>query len=197
MLEKYDTKAMFCLLGVNAEKYPELVRRIYNEGHLILNHGYSEKWALSMNNEDFLANLVDGENAISAALGFNLDLKLYRPHGGFYKSRHEKIWTQNNWILVPATIRAHDAAATSQKQDKIVKKVLKKAKKHGGGIILLHDARGAYYNRDTNLEKKPDGVYNRSWIPETVEKIIISLIQNGFVLVNPNILYQIENPEEL
>lgn len=40
-LKKLDVKATFFLIGENAERYPSLVRRIWNEGHEIGNHSYT------------------------------------------------------------------------------------------------------------------------------------------------------------
>ena len=41
LLKKYNAKATFFCIGKNAEKYPELVRNILSEGHVIGNHSYS------------------------------------------------------------------------------------------------------------------------------------------------------------
>ena len=41
VLKKYNVKATFFLIGQNAERYPNLVRRIWNEGHEIGNHSYT------------------------------------------------------------------------------------------------------------------------------------------------------------
>ncbi|HEY3053467.1 MAG TPA: glycosyltransferase, partial [Thermoanaerobaculia bacterium] len=40
-LKKYNVKATFFLIGQNAERYPNLVRRIWREGHEIGNHSYT------------------------------------------------------------------------------------------------------------------------------------------------------------
>src|SRR5207253_3159557 len=40
-LKRYDVKATFFLIGQNAERYPNLVRRIWNEGHEIGNHSFT------------------------------------------------------------------------------------------------------------------------------------------------------------
>ena len=37
-LKRYDAKATFFVLGKNAELYPDLYRRILDEGHKIGNH---------------------------------------------------------------------------------------------------------------------------------------------------------------
>src|SRR3989338_8241478 len=39
-LRAHKTKATFFILGMLAEKYPELVKRISAEGHEIASHGY-------------------------------------------------------------------------------------------------------------------------------------------------------------
>ena len=43
LLKKYDAKATFFVVGSNAERYPELIRRIHEEGHLIGIHNYVHK----------------------------------------------------------------------------------------------------------------------------------------------------------
>lgn len=40
LLDKYDIKATFFMLGKNIEKYPEISRQVYEQGHLIGNHSY-------------------------------------------------------------------------------------------------------------------------------------------------------------
>ncbi|HKE49007.1 MAG TPA: polysaccharide deacetylase family protein [Rhodanobacteraceae bacterium] len=41
LLKKHGARATFFLIGRKAEKYPEVVRRIVAEGHLLGNHSYS------------------------------------------------------------------------------------------------------------------------------------------------------------
>ena len=40
ILKEYNIHATFFLIGENAQRYPELVRRIQSEGHEIGNHTY-------------------------------------------------------------------------------------------------------------------------------------------------------------
>jgi peptidoglycan/xylan/chitin deacetylase (PgdA/CDA1 family) len=180
VLKKYQIQAQFCLLGENAAHNPDLVRRIYDEGHCIINHGYSDKWAYRMNDKEFRNNLLMGEAAISAALGHNLYPKLYRPHGGFYRKRQEKILRDEGYTIVPVTVRVYDAVITAGGKDKAVRQVTGKVIKQGGGIILLHDARDSYSVTEKELARNNRGVFDRSWIPEAVEEIIITLLDKGF-----------------
>ncbi len=43
ILRRRNLKAIFFILGVQAQKFPELVKQIHDEGHLIGNHSYSHK----------------------------------------------------------------------------------------------------------------------------------------------------------
>jgi len=188
VLAKYQIKAFFCLLGVNAEKYPGIVRRIYDEGHLFINHGYHDKWAVHMNNEEFRDNLIKCEEAVTNALGFYPHPKFFRPHGGFYKSFHRDIITDEGYILLPVNIRAYDAVSSASGKAATEREIINKTIKRNGGVILLHDARGGYQEKEEELKRNPLGPFNRSWIPETVENIIISLLDKGYILSNIDIL---------
>jgi peptidoglycan/xylan/chitin deacetylase (PgdA/CDA1 family) len=185
VLQKYNIRAMFALLGENVEKNPDLVRRIYDEGHTIMNHGYSDKWAINMNDEEFKTNLRKGESAIAAALGEYPHPKLYRPHGGFYTRRQETIWRAEGWELAGCNIRAYDAAATEAGKQKVIRTIIKKTEKthrtaRAAAIILLHDAKDTHPRMEQELAKTPKSSYNRTWIPDAAEEIIITLRAKGY-----------------
>ena len=188
VLKKYQIRALFSLLGENTEYYPELVRRIYDEGHYIVNHGYSDKWACKMNEDEFRNNLARGEAAISRVLGFDMNPRLYRPHGGFYYAKQENICFEEGFTIIPVTARVYDAIKGGTSQDKVVRRIIKKLEKQNGGVILLHDGRGSFSRRERKLAKNPQCAYDRSWIPDTVEEIITALLEKGFVLNCPDIL---------
>jgi len=182
VLKEHQIKAFFCLLGVNAERYPDLVKRIYDDGHCIVNHGYSGKWASRMSDDEFRDNLLRGEAAISSALGHGFSPRLYRPHGGFYTSTQEKIIRGEGYIILSSNVRVYDAVVNGTKQNKVVRDIVRKVEKQGGGIVLLHDARDSSVHAEKRLTKHPQGDYNRSWIPDTVTRIITALLDKGFVI---------------
>ena len=43
ILKEHDVKATFFVLGKWVEMYPEIVSRIYNDGHIVGNHSYSHE----------------------------------------------------------------------------------------------------------------------------------------------------------
>jgi len=53
MLEGYDIKATFFIVGLVAQKYPDLVRKIKDQGHEIGSHGYSHNLIYELSKEQF------------------------------------------------------------------------------------------------------------------------------------------------
>jgi peptidoglycan/xylan/chitin deacetylase (PgdA/CDA1 family) len=184
-LNQYDVQAIFALLGENAEQNPALVRRIHAEGHLIVNHGYYDKWACGMSDAEFRDNLLRGEAAITAALGEPVRPKLYRPQGGFYTARQEKILAEAGYSLMNGSIRVYDAVLDRTKGKKVVAQLVKMVEQRGGGLILLHDARDSHFRMEAELAKNPAGPFNRGWIPGAVEELIQVLLEKGYHFESP------------
>jgi hypothetical protein len=135
-----------------------------------------------MDREFFLLNLEMGEQAIGATLGEPLNPRLYRPQGGFYTKRHRRIWQFRDYTLVPSTARPYDAVKTAAETDRVVCSLVRRIEKQDGGVIMLHDGRDSHRKIEAALKRNPYGQYNRSWIPETVERLILILREKGYAL---------------
>lgn len=61
MLKKYNVKATFFVLGENVKKYPQYLKRIKEDGHLIGSHTYSHKNFYKYKNEIELGKLIEKE----------------------------------------------------------------------------------------------------------------------------------------
>jgi peptidoglycan/xylan/chitin deacetylase (PgdA/CDA1 family) len=190
VLRKHEVRALFALLGENAERNPELVRRIREEGHGIINHGYSSRFSLWMGDAEFAANLSRGEAVISAALGEYPAPRLYRPQGGFYRPGQQRIWRDAGYTLVPGTARIYDAVLSPRDKDRAVAKLLGIIEKQGGGVILLHDGRDSHRQMAAALAQNPRGPYDRSWIPAAVEELIVLLEAKGYTLRGPALVFR-------
>lgn len=187
ILEKHHIRAMFALIGENVRFNPELVQQIHRRGHIIINHGYSDRWPVNMDNQKFYDNLIQGEAALDEVLGEPLP-RLYRPGGGFYTKGQEAIWRSADYTMIPATARAYDAVLRKSDRGRLVSGIIKAIEKQRGGIILLHDARDSHVQMEAALARDPEGAFNRSWIPDAVEEIIDSLENKGYRLSGFDIL---------
>jgi polysaccharide deacetylase family protein (PEP-CTERM system associated) len=57
LFDEYGVKGTFFTLGWIAERYPELVRKIADEGHELASHGYGHQRASDMDASSFLADV--------------------------------------------------------------------------------------------------------------------------------------------
>mgnify|MGYP000063216078 CR=1 FL=1 len=57
LLEKTGNKATFFVLGCVAERYPDLVKKIHQQGHEIASHGYKHRLVYKLTPEEFADDL--------------------------------------------------------------------------------------------------------------------------------------------
>lgn len=69
LLNKYETKATFAVVGTIAERHPGLVRSIFEQGHEIASHGYSHKPLYELTEDEFEQGIVKSVDLLSAITG--------------------------------------------------------------------------------------------------------------------------------
>lgn len=93
ILKRENIPATFFLVGARVKLYPHLVKRAYDEGHYLANHGYSHKYSQIYQSADTIfGEYVDCENAVREALGIpEYRMFLFRYPGGSSGGRYNKI----------------------------------------------------------------------------------------------------------
>ena len=66
LLDRYNVSATFFVLGQVAERHPELIERIYEEGHEIASHGYSHKRLHELGKEKFEDDIRKSTNLLES-----------------------------------------------------------------------------------------------------------------------------------
>jgi polysaccharide deacetylase family sporulation protein PdaB len=160
ILKKYNAKATFFVIGQNAEKYPDIIKREVAEGHEIGNHTYSHPDLHKIDIDKFLEEIEKTQTTIEDICGIRP--KLFRPPGGYYDDRSIGIVESMGYKSVLWSLDTRDWSMP--KSDSIVAKVEERAAE--GDIILFHD-----------LEDK------RLPTPTALKKIIPYLIENGYEFV--------------
>lgn len=84
LLDQYNAKGTFTLVGKQAEMYPGLVREIANRGHELGNHSYSHRDLTTLSRLEVERELVMTRQVIRRACGEFVTL--FRPPGGHYNS---------------------------------------------------------------------------------------------------------------
>jgi len=72
LLDEYDAKATFFVLGWVAEQMPELVAEIASRGHEVASLGYHHRTIKGLSRDEFREDLLRAQEAIESASGQKL-----------------------------------------------------------------------------------------------------------------------------
>ena len=160
LLERYNIKATFFLIGNRIEKNPDLAQQVLQSGHQVGNHSWSHT-LMMFKSPWFLRQEIEKTDALLRDLGHPDEIYFRAPYG-------------MKLLLLPVILKflgkkniLFDAVAwdwSSPGVDKIVQNVLSAVKP--GSIVLLHD-----------------GVGNQKETIQAVEIIINSLKNQGYNFV--------------
>lgn len=130
-LKERNVSASFFLMGKNAEKYPEIVERMKEEGHVVGNHSYSHVQLNSMKEVEACKEMTKANEVIRKITGETPNY--VRPPFGAWSNNLDCI---TNMIVVLWDVDPLDWKC--QNKDLVVKRVVSKVKEDD--IILLHDS---------------------------------------------------------
>jgi peptidoglycan/xylan/chitin deacetylase (PgdA/CDA1 family) len=134
ILEQHKVKAAFFVIGKWAEKYPELLKRIHDEGHLIGNHSYEHNFGYPLkSNAQLLADAVLCDDIITQNI-----LKrplFYRPPFGVTNPGIKYLVETRKYYCIGWSLRTYDTIA----KDAIELKEKSIRMLKNGAIMLLHD----------------------------------------------------------
>lgn len=159
-LRERGVKVTFFITGQNAEAYPEIVKEIYEDGHLIGNHTYSHTQLTSRNAERFKAEIIKTNEAIKKVTGE--DTIYVRPPYGSWNKEFEK---ELNMFPVLWTIDPLDWCSSNVSC--IVRKVTTSVEEND--IILMHDQ---YKTTVTAALKIVDELQKAGYEFVTVEELL-------------------------
>jgi polysaccharide deacetylase family protein (PEP-CTERM system associated) len=69
LFTRFKVKATFFVLGYIAEKIPEIIRMIYDEGHEIASHGHGHVQVYKQREDEFLQDLLQSKTLIEGIIG--------------------------------------------------------------------------------------------------------------------------------
>ena len=160
ILKEYGIKATFFVVGVNAEKSPDLLRRIVAEGHEVGNHTYSHPHLQKMNQSTLAEELARTEALIEKIAHYRPTL--FRPPEGVVTTSVKTAAQDGGYRLVLWSVDTRDWALNP------VANILQTVKRQAadGGIILFHD-----------------WVAGKSPTPEALRQVIPWLKAEGYTFV--------------
>jgi len=140
-LAKECVKATFFLVGRQATAAPDLVKRIYNEGHTIGTHSQNHPLTFDqMPPESAEREITDGIKSVSEALGDPRAVAPFFRTPGFLRIGQAEDYLASQSISVWSTdADADDWYRTASPQDVVTKAINRLADKKHHGVLLLHD----------------------------------------------------------
>ena len=153
ILERYDVKATFFVVGENVENYAPVLQQILAQGHEIGNHTYSH-------DKIDVDELERCENAIYECLEYKT--KLFRPPEGHVNESVKSVAQQMGYDIILWDVDTRDWDHT--RPEKILNIINTQVR--SGSIILMHDYIG--HNSPTLT---------------ALEMILPKLIQDGYQFV--------------
>lgn len=129
-LKQRDIKATFFVTGEHAEQNPDIIRRMYDEGHLIGNHTYSHIQLTDSNREKFRQELIQTNEILHDITG--TEILYVRPPYGIWDKKFEGELNMFPvlWNIDPLDWCSSDTACIAQA-------VINNAKENA--VILMHD----------------------------------------------------------
>lgn len=145
MLRKHDVKATFCLVGVQVQEFPQLVRDIVADGHTLCNHTWKHDTTLGTKSDDAIrADMQKTQDAILAAAP-GASVKVFRHPGGMWTQRAVKVANEMGMASIGWDVDTSDwniakYPAGPAMRDHILQVLRTDVKP--GSIVLAHDAGG-------------------------------------------------------
>jgi len=131
LLEKYNQKATFFVLGQIAEKYPQLIKRISEAGHEIASHGYSHTILEELGPDKFEKEIIKTNQIIEKIIN-------KKPIG--FRAPNFSLNQKTNWAF--ETLKKHNFLYDSSFHPLKIKKI-----NNPSSIKELPSSLGGYYFR--------------------------------------------------
>jgi len=136
ILKKHKAKATFFCIGKNIEKHPEILKKIYDEGHIVANHSYSHSHVFDFYRKNrVIQELKDTDALIEKVTGKTP--QFFRPPYGVTNPSIRRAVSVTKHKVIGWNIRSMDGI--SKNTGAIFNRILKRISP--GSVVLLHDTR--------------------------------------------------------
>lgn len=128
MLDSFDVKATFFMVGQNAERHPELVEEILRRGHRTGNHTLHHLQGAKVTTRRYLRDVCEADRL--------LHTPLFRPPHGWLRPRQARALRKKYRIIM------YDVVTRDYSRRLTPEQVLENVKRYArdGSIIVFHDS---------------------------------------------------------
>jgi len=141
ILKQYGIKATFYVVGQYCYSYPEVLKRIFNEGHAIGNHSYTHEYdVLYPNVWNFMDEMYKTERAMKEILGVR-SFNVRAPGGtwGMFTSEYPPVLAEAGLVEHNWNVCIDDSVGITYYADDFINKVRQQtAGLPNTAIVLMH-----------------------------------------------------------
>lgn len=166
ILRHHQAPATFFVCGKNVERFPEVIRRIQEEGHALGNHTYSHPFLFFCGRSKIADEIDRTQEAIEKVTGYRP--AIFRPPYGIRWFGLSRVLSDRGMKLIQWSDTGFD---WKYQTDAIVRAALRNLVP--GAVILLHDGQ----------EILAPGAVNRSRTVKALPAILEGIRRAGFNLV--------------
>lgn len=147
ILKEENVKASFFVIGKYVDKHPELVKRAYDDGHYIANHGYDHSnKKLYESNASFINEVKKTDIEIGKAIGIdNYCSHIFRFPNGYMSPNNKsqkkvsaKLLQEMDYVYVDWNCLNNDSVKRYSNYQ-LLNNLKKSAKNKGTLVVLMHD----------------------------------------------------------
>lgn len=144
ILNDYNIKGTFFVLGNMCEKNGNLLNDIIEKGHSIGIHSYSHKLnELLKSEDDFINEIKMTENELTKHLGEEFKTRLFRfPGGSFedYKLQYMDTLNELGYVSVDWNALTGDTEVKNPTHDMLIERLKATTKNKNNVVVLMHDS---------------------------------------------------------
>ncbi len=166
ILDRYQVKATFFMVGINVENYPDAARAVISAGHEVGNHTYTHHHFNRVSTGEIQKELGRCEDVLEELCEYRPHL--FRPPEGAVNSCVESCSEENDYSLILWSLDTRDWE--HKNAERIAKTVLSSIK--SGDIILMHDYIGVNSQTPQALEILLPKLLQQGYEPVTVSQLL-------------------------
>ncbi|HAG11840.1 MAG TPA: hypothetical protein DCK76_10825 [Desulfotomaculum sp.] len=187
ILDKEQVKASFMVIGKNAERNPDIIKRMINEGHAVINHTYTHDYQKIYSSPEALIADLDRANTVLENL-VGQPVKIFRPPGGVSFLTHDfrSKLKESGYQSIGWNITGADTTPRALKPEEVYQSVssglILVEELHLTPIVLLHDG-GQVDVKAAASPSMETYITNREAVVKVLPEIIQLFKSKGYTFV--------------
>ncbi len=164
VLKEHDAHAVFFVTGTMASRYPDLVRRMVEEGHEVGLHTFNHPDLSYQSKKRIDWELSQNQLALSGAAGIRTSL-FRPPYSSFADAMDDRSWPVTEYIGERGYITVVNNTDSEDWRKPGVAEIVRRATPKGGkgAIVLMHDSGGDRHQTVEALDRMLPGLREQGY----------------------------------